>query len=161
MTRDHTVSKWQSGGRMIVSLQRPHGLRPDPTAPPVILGIVVPLPRTLGFLGYRSGSALSLRGILAPVLGCTGENNSLSISTLLQKELTHEFRELRATVERMGLMKANPVFFLLYLLHILLLDVAAWLTLWFFGTSWVPFLLCSVLLSIVQVRALSHPASVG
>ena len=95
------------------------------------------------------------------MLGCLGENNSLSISTLLQKELIHEFRELRATVERMGLMKANPVFFLLYLLHILLLDIAAWLTLWLFGTSLVPFLLCSVLLSVVQVRALPHPASVG
>lgn len=54
----------------------------------------------------------------------------------------------------MGLMKANHVFFLLHLLHILLLDVAAWLTLWVFGTSLVPFLLCAVLLSTVQVRAL-------
>lgn len=72
---------------------------------------------------------------------------------LPQKELTDEFRELRATVERMGLMKANHGFFLLYLLHILLLDVAAWLTLWVFGTSFVPFLLCAVLLSTVQVRA--------
>lgn len=70
------------------------------------------------------------------------------------KELTDEFRELRATVEQMGLMKANHVFFLLYLLHILLLDVAAWLTLWVFGTSYVPFILCAVLLSTVQVRAL-------
>ncbi|XP_007106251.2 acyl-CoA (8-3)-desaturase isoform X2 [Physeter macrocephalus] len=66
------------------------------------------------------------------------------------KELTEEFRELQATVERMGLMKANPVFFLLYLLHILLLDVIAWLTLWLFGTSFLPFLLCAVLLSTVQ-----------
>lgn len=70
------------------------------------------------------------------------------------KELTDEFRELRATVEQMGLMKANHVFFLLYLLHILLLDVAAWLTLRVFGTSFVPFLICAVLLSTVQVRAL-------
>lgn len=68
--------------------------------------------------------------------------------------MTDEFRELRATVEQMGLMKANHVFFLLYLLHILLLDVAAWLTLWVFGTSFVPFLVCAVLLSAVQVRAL-------
>ncbi|XP_058925639.1 acyl-CoA (8-3)-desaturase isoform X2 [Kogia breviceps] len=66
------------------------------------------------------------------------------------KELTEEFRELQATVERVGLMKANPVFFLLYLLHILLLDVIAWLTLWLFGTSFLPFLLCAVLLSTVQ-----------
>ncbi|XP_064432399.1 acyl-CoA (8-3)-desaturase isoform X3 [Mirounga angustirostris] len=69
------------------------------------------------------------------------------------KELIDEFRELRATVERMGLMKANHVFFLLYLLHILLLDVAAWLTLWVFGTSLVPFLLCAVLLGTVQAQA--------
>ncbi|PNJ22044.1 FADS1 isoform 5, partial [Pongo abelii] len=69
------------------------------------------------------------------------------------KELTDEFRELRATVEQMGLMKANHVFFLLYLLHILLLDGAAWLTLWVFGTSFLPFLLCAVLLSAVQAQA--------
>nr|KAF6437563.1 fatty acid desaturase 1 [Molossus molossus] len=69
------------------------------------------------------------------------------------KELTEEFRELRATVEQMGLMKANHVFFLLYLLHILLLDVAAWLTLLVFGTSFMPFLLCAVLLSAVQAQA--------
>ena len=54
----------------------------------------------------------------------------------------------------MGLMKANPVFFLLHLLHILLLDAAAWLTLWLCGTSFLPLLLCAVLLSTVQVRAL-------
>ncbi|XP_059875003.1 acyl-CoA (8-3)-desaturase isoform X2 [Delphinus delphis] len=69
------------------------------------------------------------------------------------KELTEEFRALQATVERMGLMKANPVFFLLYLLHIVLLDVAAWLTLWLFGTSFLPFLLCAVLLGTVQAQA--------
>lgn len=69
------------------------------------------------------------------------------------KELTDEFRELRATVEQMGLMKANPIFFLLYLLHILLLDVAAWLTLRVFGTSFVPFLLCAVMLTTVQAQA--------
>lgn len=50
-------------------------------------------------------------------------------------------------------MKANHLFFLAYLLHILLLDVAAWLTLWIFGTSLVPFILCAVLLSTVQVSA--------
>lgn len=54
----------------------------------------------------------------------------------------------------MGLMKPNHVFFLMHLLHILLLDVTAWLILWLFGTSFVPFVLCAVLLSTVQVRAL-------
>uniref|UniRef100_A0A8D1G282 Acyl-CoA (8-3)-desaturase n=1 Tax=Sus scrofa TaxID=9823 RepID=A0A8D1G282_PIG len=69
------------------------------------------------------------------------------------KELTDEFRELQATVERMGLMKPNHVFFLMHLLHILLLDVTAWLILWLFGTSFVPFVLCAVLLSTVQAQA--------
>ncbi|EPQ11433.1 Fatty acid desaturase 1 [Myotis brandtii] len=69
------------------------------------------------------------------------------------KELTDEFRELRAAVEQMGLMKANRAFFLLHLLHILLLDAAAWLTLRAFGTSFVPFVLCAVLLSAVQAQA--------
>lgn len=77
--------------------------------------------------------------------------------TLPQKALTDEFRELRATVERMGLLKANHLFFLLYLLHILLLDVAAWLILWIFGTSLVPFFLCTVLLCTVQVSAFGIP----
>lgn len=89
------------------------------------------------------------------VLLAAGKNYSPSLSTLSQKELTDEFRELRATVEQMGLMKANHGFFLLYLLHILLLDVAAWLTLWAFGTSFVPFVICALLLSAVQVRPLA------
>lgn len=55
---------------------------------PVILGIVVSYLGLWASSVIAVGSALSLRGILAPVLGYTGENNSLSISTLLQKELT-------------------------------------------------------------------------
>lgn len=90
------------------------------------------------------------REVLFRGWGATEKNYSPSLP---QKALTDEFRELRATVERMGLMKANHLFFLVYLLHILLLDVAAWLTLWIFGTSLVPFTLCAVLLSTVQVSA--------
>lgn len=53
-------------------------------------------------------------------------------------------------VQQNGLTKANPVFFLLFLLRFLLLDVAAWDTLWVWGTSSMPFFLCAVLLSAVQ-----------
>lgn len=49
-------------------------------------------------------------------------------------------------VEQNGLMKANHVFFLPFLLRSLLLDVAAWDTLWAWGTSFLPFFLCAVLL---------------
>lgn len=68
-----------------------------------------------------------------------------------QKKLVEDFRELRATVEKMGLLQPNHVFFILCLCHILVLDVAAWLIIWYFGASLVPFLLSAVLLGTVQV----------
>uniref|UniRef100_A0A8C6VAS1 Cytochrome b5 heme-binding domain-containing protein n=1 Tax=Naja naja TaxID=35670 RepID=A0A8C6VAS1_NAJNA len=69
------------------------------------------------------------------------------------KELVEDFRELRATVEKMGLLNSNHLFFLLSLLHILLLDVSAWLNVWYFGTSLVPFLITALLLGTVQAQA--------
>ncbi|XP_013804832.1 acyl-CoA (8-3)-desaturase isoform X2 [Apteryx mantelli] len=66
------------------------------------------------------------------------------------KRLVEDFRELRATVEKMGLLNPNHTFFILHLCHILLLDVAAWLTIWYFGSSIVPFLFSAVLLGTVQ-----------
>ncbi|KAJ7344256.1 hypothetical protein JRQ81_000206 [Phrynocephalus forsythii] len=70
-----------------------------------------------------------------------------------KKQLTEDFRELRGTVEKMGLLEPNHIFFFLYLAHILALDVAAWLNLWYFGCSLVPFLLSGVLLGTVQAQA--------
>lgn len=113
------------------------------------------LPRTVDFPQPPGWDILKpKRALVTSSVGLQLGRITVPLSPLSQKELTDEFRELRATVEQMGLMKANHVFFLLYLLHILLLDVAAWLTLWVFGTSYVPFILCAVLLSTVQVRAL-------
>jgi len=53
----------------------------------------------------------------------------------------------------MGLLNPNHTFFILYLCHILVLDVAAWLTIWYFGASTVPFLFSAVLLGTVQVSS--------
>uniref|UniRef100_A0A8C3MKW1 Uncharacterized protein n=1 Tax=Geospiza parvula TaxID=87175 RepID=A0A8C3MKW1_GEOPR len=68
-------------------------------------------------------------------------------------EITPYFRELRATVERMGLLEPNQLFFFLLLAHILLLDTAAWLILFYFGTSLLPFVFSLLLLTISQVQA--------
>lgn len=54
----------------------------------------------------------------------------------------------------MGLATASHVFFLLR-------DVAAWLTLWIFGISFMPFLLCAVLLGAVQAQAGSCSTTLG
>ncbi|XP_034624678.1 acyl-CoA (8-3)-desaturase-like [Trachemys scripta elegans] len=69
------------------------------------------------------------------------------------KLLVEDFRELRTTVERMGLLNPNHLFFFLLLLHILLLDAAAWLTIWYFGSSLLPFLFSALLLGTVQAQA--------
>lgn len=65
--------------------------------------------------------------------------------------LVKDFRELRATVEKMGLLKPNQLFFFLHLAHILLLDTAAWLILFYFGTSLMPFIVSLLVLTISQV----------
>ncbi|XP_059831632.1 acyl-CoA (8-3)-desaturase-like isoform X1 [Hypanus sabinus] len=69
------------------------------------------------------------------------------------KEVTEDFRELRATLERTDLLQPNKLFFAGHLAHILLLEAAAWLTLWYFGASLFPFLISSLLLSTVQAQS--------
>uniref|UniRef100_A0A672TIC4 Cytochrome b5 heme-binding domain-containing protein n=1 Tax=Strigops habroptila TaxID=2489341 RepID=A0A672TIC4_STRHB len=76
-----------------------------------------------------------------------------SIEPTKNKVLVKDFRELRATVEKMGLLEPNQLFFFLLLAHILLLDTAAWLILFYFGTSLMPFVASLVVLTISQVQA--------
>uniref|UniRef100_A0A8C3PMK7 Cytochrome b5 heme-binding domain-containing protein n=1 Tax=Calidris pygmaea TaxID=425635 RepID=A0A8C3PMK7_9CHAR len=76
-----------------------------------------------------------------------------SIEPTKNKMLVQDFRELRATVEKMGLLEPNQLFFFLHLAHILLLDTAAWLILFYFGTSLMPFIVSLVVLTISQGQA--------
>nr|XP_033784539.1 acyl-CoA 6-desaturase [Geotrypetes seraphini] len=64
-----------------------------------------------------------------------------------------DFRALRKTAEDMGLFNADPVFFSLYLGHILLLEVLAWFVLWYFGTGWIPTLITIIILTTSQAQA--------
>ncbi|NXB19943.1 FADS1 desaturase, partial [Rhagologus leucostigma] len=76
-----------------------------------------------------------------------------SVEPTKNEMLVKDFRELRATVERMGLLEPNQLFFFLLLAHILLLDTAAWLILFYFGTSLLPFVFSLLVLTISQVQA--------
>ncbi|KAI1895925.1 hypothetical protein AGOR_G00111790 [Albula goreensis] len=67
--------------------------------------------------------------------------------------LVEDFRQLRGVVESMGLLRPWRLFFVGALLHILALDLAAWLTLWLFGSGWGPFLISALLLATVQAQA--------
>ena len=52
-----------------------------------------------------------------------------------------------------GLFKVKPWYFVALFAHILVLDVASWLTLRYFGNSWGPWLAAVVMLTTAQVRS--------
>lgn len=47
-----------------------------------------------------------------------------------ETEIKKDFRKLRKYVEESGLMKVNPLFYVFHLLHILALEVLAYLVVW-------------------------------
>uniref|UniRef100_A0A8C7HGA2 Fatty acid desaturase 2-like n=1 Tax=Oncorhynchus kisutch TaxID=8019 RepID=A0A8C7HGA2_ONCKI len=67
--------------------------------------------------------------------------------------LVQDFQALRDRVEKEGLLRARPLFFSLYLGHILLLEALALGLLWVWGTSWSITLLCSLMLATSQAQA--------
>uniref|UniRef100_A0AAZ3P4B0 Cytochrome b5 heme-binding domain-containing protein n=1 Tax=Oncorhynchus tshawytscha TaxID=74940 RepID=A0AAZ3P4B0_ONCTS len=62
----------------------------------------------------------------------------------------NDFQALRDRVEKEGLLRARPLFFSLYLGHIVLLEALALGLLWVWGTSWSLTLLCSLMLATSQ-----------
>ncbi|XP_063145273.1 acyl-CoA (8-3)-desaturase-like [Candoia aspera] len=64
--------------------------------------------------------------------------------------LVHDFQELRTKVKKMGLLKSSFTFFTFMFLHAFLLDIASWLTIWYFGKSWVPFLIGIAMFTTAQ-----------
>jgi hypothetical protein len=52
-----------------------------------------------------------------------------------------------------GLFKPSYLFFALFLGHIMVLEVLSYLTLYYFGTGWLPFIVSILLYSTVQVSS--------
>ena len=50
-----------------------------------------------------------------------------------------------------GLFQPSYTFFTIILLHVILLDIAAYLIMYYFGTGWIQFLISLVLISTAQV----------
>lgn len=69
-----------------------------------------------------------------------------------ETEIKKDFRKLRKYVEESGLMKVNPVFYVLHLLHILALEVLAYLVVWHWEGSMAAFFVAAVLLATSQVN---------
>ncbi|NXU71136.1 FADS2 desaturase, partial [Oreotrochilus melanogaster] len=68
-------------------------------------------------------------------------------------QLVEDFRTLRKTAEDMNLFRANPLFFTLYLGHIIAMEVLAWLMVSYFGTGWITTLILAFILATSQAQA--------
>jgi hypothetical protein len=66
--------------------------------------------------------------------------------------LEKDFRELREHVEKSGLLKPNPLFFILQLLQIFLLEVAAYLLISWYNGNWTSFIIAAFVLATAQVN---------
>lgn len=62
-----------------------------------------------------------------------------------------DFRALRERLEAEGCFKTQPLFFILHLGHILLLEAIALMLVWHFGTGWINTAIVAVLLATAQV----------
>ncbi|XP_076087554.1 fatty acid desaturase 2-like [Mytilus galloprovincialis] len=69
------------------------------------------------------------------------------------RTIEEDFRNLRSTAEQMGLFKTSYVYFAVYLIHIIVIEVLSYLTLYYFGTGWVPLLTSILLYGIVQAQS--------
>nr|XP_057931938.1 acyl-CoA 6-desaturase isoform X2 [Doryrhamphus excisus] len=107
---------------------------------------------TDAFTAFHSDKKFVQR-FLKPLL--VGELVETEPSQDRQKNATviKDFQALRAQAEYQGLFQAQPVFFLAHLVHILLLEILAWMLVWFWGTRWPLTLFCAVLLAIAQSQA--------
>ncbi|NWY22427.1 FADS2 desaturase, partial [Aphelocoma coerulescens] len=68
-------------------------------------------------------------------------------------QLVEDFRTLRKTAEDMNLFQASPLFFSLYLGHIIAMEVLAWLMVSYFGTGWITTLILACILTTCQAQA--------
>ncbi|VDI37149.1 acyl-CoA 6-desaturase (Delta-6 desaturase) [Mytilus galloprovincialis] len=74
------------------------------------------------------------------------------------KSIKEDFRKLRLTAVQMGLFKANFWYFALYFLHVVVFEILAYLTLYYFGSGWIPFVISLLFYGTFQAQSafLSH-----
>lgn len=83
---------------------------------------------------------------------------ALHIGSLKKEEavipdVRKDFLNLRQTAEKMGLFKPSVTFFSAVVGHILMFEVLAYLTLWYYGTGWIPWIVSVLCYTIVQGQA--------
>ena len=75
-----------------------------------------------------------------------------AVQDIQNRSIDEDFRQLRSTAEQMGLFKPSFLFYAAVLTHIMVLEVLAYLTLYYFGTGWLPFIVSILLYATMQVQ---------
>ncbi|NXA43677.1 FADS1 desaturase, partial [Eudromia elegans] len=106
---------------------------------------------TDAFVAFHSDKALVKKYLKPLQIGELAPDQPSSESNK-KESLLEDFRELRSDIEKKGLLKPDYVFFSLIFLHFLLLEASAWLVVWYFGISSVPFFAGVILFTIAQTQ---------
>ncbi|NWY43392.1 FADS1 desaturase, partial [Sylvia atricapilla] len=106
---------------------------------------------TDAFVAFHNDKSLVKKYLKSLVIGELAPDQP-SFESNKKKSLLEDFRELRCTIEKMGLLRPNYLFFFLIFLHLLVLEAASWLVVWYFGISLVPFVAGMVLFTTAQIQ---------
>uniref|UniRef100_U3I3N6 Cytochrome b5 heme-binding domain-containing protein n=1 Tax=Anas platyrhynchos platyrhynchos TaxID=8840 RepID=U3I3N6_ANAPP len=110
---------------------------------------------TDAFVAFHSDKALVRKYLKSLLIGELAPDQP-SFESNKKKSLLEDFRELRCTIEKMGLLKPSYTFFFMIFLHLLVLDIASWLMIWYFGISLVPFLVGMAFFTTIQMGWFQH-----
>lgn len=86
---------------------------------------------------------------------------SSAIAKKQANSIIEDFRQVRTTVEQMGLFQPSIAFYVLTMVHIVLLDAAGWAIMWYFGTGWIPYTAAALCLVTAQVISILFYFKVG
>ncbi|ESO98065.1 hypothetical protein LOTGIDRAFT_143229 [Lottia gigantea] len=74
------------------------------------------------------------------------------VKNLNESELEKDYRSLRQKLEKMGMFKTNPVFYLAQIISIFLMEALAVWMFWSYGVNWKTFLLSALLMCTAQAQ---------
>uniref|UniRef100_A0A8C4UZZ8 Cytochrome b5 heme-binding domain-containing protein n=17 Tax=Neoaves TaxID=3078114 RepID=A0A8C4UZZ8_FALTI len=110
---------------------------------------------TDAFVAFHNDKSLVKKYLKSLLIGELAPDQP-SFESNKKKSLLEDFRELRCAIEKMGLLKPNYAFFFLIFLHLLVLDAASWLVVWYFGISLAPFLVGIAFFTVIQMGWFQH-----
>ncbi|ESO06799.1 hypothetical protein HELRODRAFT_76893 [Helobdella robusta] len=94
---------------------------------------------------------LKVSKYMAPI--CIGNVVPKASADLDEEEIKKDFLQLRKIAEDMDLFKPSKVFFSLIVGHLIFFEILAYMTLYYFGTGWIPTMFSVLFYTIVQAEA--------